>query len=75
MLDLTPQQNALAKKLIKAGPRGVLLADCHEMTVDALLRRGLVRLDNRRVILTAPTKKVRTGAAVRTVLDLEAVQA
>lgn len=75
MLKTTPAQARLLKRLIKAGPKGLHLPDVHEQTLDALMRRGLAGVDNGRAVLTAPTKQVRHGATVKTVVDLDAVTA
>lgn len=64
----TPSQNALLRALIKAGPAGIPLGPLHEKTVDGLLRRGLIALQNGRVVLIAPTATRRTGVADKTVV-------
>lgn len=75
MLKTTPAQARLLKRLIKAGPKGLNLPDVHEQTMDGLMRRGLAGVHDGRAVLIAPTKQVRTGATVKTVVDFDAVSA
>lgn len=70
-MKLSPAQNALARRLIKAGNRGIDRDDMHDGTMRALLAAGIARYDTGRIILAAPTKQVRTGMTLRTVLDLD----
>jgi hypothetical protein len=73
MLKLTPPQNRLIRRLI-AQPDGIDVRTCHDMTLTGLVRRGLVTIEGGQVRLTAPTRQIRNGTGVRTVLALDAVE-
>ncbi len=68
----TPAQNAMIRRAIKAGPKGLNPHDLHTLTVEALLERGLVAYRDvagkNRLVLVAPTKRVLHGKIVHTVL-------
>jgi hypothetical protein len=69
---LTPPQAALVRQLISR-PAGLPIADCHDMTLTGLVRRGLVAIDDGQVRLTAPTRRIRNGHGTRLVLDIDAI--
>lgn len=75
MTKLTPAQNALTRRLVKAGPRGLNLTDAHDQTVTALLERGIAAVQGGRVVLIAPTRKTKRGITIVTEVDWAALAA
>jgi hypothetical protein len=72
MSKLSPPQNALVRRLIKAGRRGIALDDVHSWTLQALEDRGLVTVRTGRAVLVAPTRNRGVGQATQ-VLDRSAL--
>jgi hypothetical protein len=69
---LSGPQNALVRRLIKAGRRGIALDDVHSWTLAALEERGVATVRMGRVVLVAPTRTRGKGQTMQ-VLDRSAL--